>query len=270
MGIVPREPQQQLVQGMGPVSLIDGKPVRVPKAAVVVAGQLRRSIVRGELSAGDALPNETQLMSLYDVSRPVVREALRIVESEGLIAVKRGAGGGARVQQPQIGVAARHTALLLQLEGTTLADLFEARLTLEPDAVRRLAVARPAAAIQRLREQHHKELGLVTDPVAYAAHAALFHEELIEVAGNKTLAVLGRQLLSIVETHNQQTLPRTEDPPEVARGASKHHGEVIDLIEAGDADGAVSLWRHHLEDAATVALDRLGPTTIVDLLDEST
>jgi DNA-binding FadR family transcriptional regulator len=252
------------------VALIDGKPVRVPKAAVVVAGQLRRSIVRGELSRDDALPNESVLMSLYDVSRPVVREALRIIESEGLIAVKRGAGGGARVQQPDVSVAARHTALLLQLEGTTLADLFDARLTLEPDAVRRLATERPPAAIRRLREQHHKELALIADPAAYAEHAARFHEELIEVAGNKTLAVLGRQLLSIVETHNRETLRRTADAPTIAKGASEHHGHVIDLIEAGDVDGAVGLWRQHLDEAAAVALERLGPTTIVDLLDQST
>lgn len=248
---------------------LDASPVRIPKAAVVVAAELRRSIVRGEFEPGDALPNETDLMAIYDVSRPVVREALRIIESESLIGVKRGAGGGARVRRPDIGVAARHTALLLQLEGTTLADLFEARATLEPDAVRRLAERRPRTAIRRLRESHVEELRLVSDPAAYAVHAARFHEELIEVAGNKTLAVLGRQLLHIVEIHNQATLELTADAAEVARDASEFHGTLIDLIEAGDADAAVSHWRQHLDGAAAVALDRLGPKTIVDLLDHT-
>src|SRR5256885_7189092 len=72
--------------------------VRVPKAAELVAGHVRSQIVRGELSEGDALPPESALMEQFDISRPTLREAFRILESEGLITVRRGARGGARVQ----------------------------------------------------------------------------------------------------------------------------------------------------------------------------
>jgi DNA-binding FadR family transcriptional regulator len=251
------------------VSIIEGEPVRVPKVSVMVAAQLRRSIIRGDFKPGDPLPNESGLMELYDVSRPVVREALRIIESESLISVKRGAKGGARVKRPDIAVAARHTALLMQLEGATVADLFEARLTLEPDAVRRLAEQRPPEAMRRLRELHDRELTLVENVTGYPIHAAHFHEGLIELAGNKTLAVLGRLLLQIIEVQNRETFSRlvNTDAVETARGAAVSHGQLIELIEAGKADAAVALWRQHLEEAAEVALQRLGPTTIVDLLD---
>jgi DNA-binding FadR family transcriptional regulator len=249
------------------VSIIEGEPVRVPKVSVMVAAQLRRSIIRGDFQPGDPLPNESGLMELYDVSRPVVREALRIIESESLISVKRGAKGGARVKRPDIAVAARHTALLMQLEGATVADLFEARLTLEPDAVRRLAERRPPDAIRRLRELHERELTLVENVTGYPVHAAHFHEGLIELAGNRTLAVLGRLLLQIIEVQNRATFSRMTDAVAVARGAAVSHGELLELIEAGEADAAVAMWRRHLEEAAEVALERLGPTTIVDLLD---
>ena len=73
------------------------QPVRIPKAAVIVAGEIRRRIVRGELKEGDALPSETELMRFFDVSRPTLREAMRILEAESLIAVKR----GARVERGQ-------------------------------------------------------------------------------------------------------------------------------------------------------------------------
>lgn len=75
-------------------------PVQMPKAAEVVAADVRRRIVRGELRADDALPPETELMSQFGISRPTLREALRILEAEGLVAIRRGARGGARVQAP--------------------------------------------------------------------------------------------------------------------------------------------------------------------------
>src|SRR5215216_4502464 len=106
-----------------------------PKAAVAVAAGLRRRIVLGDLPEGAALPNETELMSQYEVSRPTLREALRILETESLISVKRGAGGGARVVHPEPSVAARHAATALRIQGTTLADVFTARSIIEPAAV---------------------------------------------------------------------------------------------------------------------------------------
>ena len=100
--------------------------VRVPKTAELVASQLRRRIVRGELAEGAALPPESTLMEQFGVSRPTLREAFRVLESESLISVRRGAHGGARVHVPNGDVAARYAALVLEHRGTTLADLFTA------------------------------------------------------------------------------------------------------------------------------------------------
>ena len=82
--------------------------VRVPKAGEMVASQLRRQIVLGELKEDDQLPSESVLMEQFGVSRPTLREAFRILEAEGAITVRRGVRGGARVQVPDINVAARH------------------------------------------------------------------------------------------------------------------------------------------------------------------
>jgi GntR family transcriptional regulator, transcriptional repressor for pyruvate dehydrogenase complex len=248
---------------------LPSEPIRIPKAAVVVASRIRRGIVHGEFEPDHALPNESELMVLYDVSRPVVREALRILESESLIKVKRGVGGGARVRHPDIAVAARHTALLLQLQHTTLEDVFEARGLIEPAAVRRLATDRPPGAIERLKQIHDEELAVLDDLGAYPVAATRFHEEVIELAGNKTIAMIGRLLLEIVETHNRTMFTVLDDEgPAIARGAAEvWHGPLIEMIEAGDADRAVAHWEQHLHEAAELALQRLGHGTVIDLLD---
>ena len=84
-----------------------GQIVRAPKTAELIAGRLRRQIVRGELKEGDTLPPELALMGQFGVSRPTLREAFRILETESLICVRRGARGGAQVTAPELSVAAR-------------------------------------------------------------------------------------------------------------------------------------------------------------------
>ncbi|MBN9593367.1 MAG: FadR family transcriptional regulator, partial [Alphaproteobacteria bacterium] len=75
-------------------------PVRVPKAAELIADVIRRQIVVGELKEGEPLPAEALLMAQFKVSRPTLREAFRILETDGLIQVRRVAGGGARARLP--------------------------------------------------------------------------------------------------------------------------------------------------------------------------
>src|SRR5947208_1536000 len=126
---------------VGPVTAdnVVARAVRVPKTAELVAAELRRQIVRGELKAGDALPPETNLMEQFGVSRPTLREAFRVLESEALITVRRGSRGGARIEVPTGDVAARHAGLLLQVRGTTLGDVYRARMIVEPPAAGMLA-----------------------------------------------------------------------------------------------------------------------------------
>src|SRR5271167_2430100 len=78
-------------------------------------------------------------MDHFQVSRPTLREALRILESDRLIEVRRGSRTGARVRVPGPEIVARPAALLLELSGATLADVMAARIAIEPPAARRLA-----------------------------------------------------------------------------------------------------------------------------------
>ncbi|MET9089695.1 GntR family transcriptional regulator, partial [Streptomyces sp. NPDC004237] len=117
-------------------------PVRVPKTAELVAARLRRMIVRGELAEGESLPSETALMEQFAVSRPTLREAFRVLESESLINVRRGARGGARVQIPEGTVAARYAGVVLEYRGTTLKDVYDARTVIEAPCAGLLAERR--------------------------------------------------------------------------------------------------------------------------------
>jgi DNA-binding FadR family transcriptional regulator len=243
--------------------------VRVPKAGELVAAQLRRQIVTGELREGDALPPESALMEQFGISRPTLREAFRILESEHIIVIKRGARGGAHVLVPDAGAAGRYAGALLQYRGTTLSDLYEARTHLEAASVEMLARKRSAADLRRLDIAVSESEAALPDPVAYAEkHEIQFHRLLIELAGNQTMTVLLEMLLSISELHNQTFLrnhPLDDASEESARAAQRAHARLVELIRAKSADKAVALWRQHLRlvteymvsDPATTVLDVL-------------
>src|SRR5215469_3718883 len=97
---------------------------RLRKKPQQIADELRRLIVSGELSEGDSLGHEPELVERFGVSRPSLREALRILEAEGLISVVRGMLGGVIVHEPDERMAARTAALVLQARNVSLADVY--------------------------------------------------------------------------------------------------------------------------------------------------
>src|ERR1700730_10998688 len=102
---------------IGPDAVPASAAVRSPKTAELVAGTLRRMVVDGQLKDGDFLPNEAELMAHFAVSRPTLREAVRVLESERLVEVRRGSRTGAPVRGAGGEVVARTAGVLLSLSG---------------------------------------------------------------------------------------------------------------------------------------------------------
>ncbi len=244
--------------------------IRVPKTAELVAENLRRQIILGDLKENDSLPPESELMGRFGISRPTLREALRILESESLIVIRRGAKGGARVQAPDIAVAARYAGVLLQSRGTTLEDVSQARIIIEPASVRMLAERPNQRAIARLREILADEAAAVDEPLVFARLATEFHETLVELSGNNTLAVLIGMLRQIMAAHlslrRAEKLVDSETSANAGRKALKAHTKLVDLIEAGQPDEAAELWARHIAAVDQAIAADAGRRTVLDLL----
>ena len=106
--------------GIGPEAR---RRLSAPRIAEIVADELRRQIIDGELADGDLLPRQEVLVEQFNVSLVSLREALRILETEGLVSVRRGNRGGAIVHAPAKTSAAYMLGLLLQSESVVVADL---------------------------------------------------------------------------------------------------------------------------------------------------
>lgn len=243
--------------------------VRVPKAGEMVAAQLRRQIVTGQLKEGDALPPESALMVQFGVSRPTLREAFRILESEQIIQIRRGARGGAHVLVPDVAAAGRYAGTLLQYRGTTLADLHHARGVLESTAVGTLARKRTAADLRRLEGALAEGEEFLGDPIAFAEeHDLQFHRLLAELAGNQTMIVLLDMVFAIIERHNQSFINahRNDGSAEPSvRATQRAHRRIVDLIRAKETDKAVAFWRRHLDQVSEYMISDPAET-VLDVL----
>jgi DNA-binding FadR family transcriptional regulator len=246
--------------GLGAQAYV-GQVVRAPKTAELIATLYRRQIVRGELRPGDTLPSEQQLMGQFGVSRPTLREAFRILEAEDLISVKRGSRGGARVTQPSLSVAARYVGLLLQVQGTTIADVYEARMVLEPACARLLARRRTKQDLADLSACIEE---LAPEPALWSSRAARFHELIMQRSGSKTLAVQGG-----VATHLAMALSRDragDDELANFRRNVRSYEKLVELVDKRDATGAERHWRAHMEAAGQRLLrEDLQSRSVVDL-----
>ncbi len=244
--------------------------VRVPKMAELVAHRLRRQIVAGELSGGDALPPEAALMAQFGVSRPTLREAFRVLEGEGLITVRRGAHGGARVCAPSDDAAGRYAGLVLEYRGATLADVYDARNIIEPPCAAVLARRRTRADLDELNTQLELTRASLDTPSVAIDLLNEFHALLVRRSGNQTMTVLSGMLRQIIDRSTVRHVHALADSPqnaEALRAGFREHEKVVALITARDAPAADALWRRHLTAAQRHNLSGSQPETVLDLLD---
>ena len=230
------------------------EPIKPTRAHEAILAQLQRTILAGELAPGDRLPSEREMMATFGVSRPTVREALRVAEVLGLVAVRHGDPGGPRVLgQPSVGVT-RVLDGLLAAEGTSVAELLEARMVLE-GAAARLAAVRPDAALGPL-EEAYRAMEQAPDFARFVAADALFHRRVAEVGGNRLLVVILTALRDpIVRLITEGLSGATE--AEARAKILRTHGEILEALRARDGAAADRRSRRHLFDlyAALVAPD---------------
>lgn len=228
--------------------------VRAPKMAELIAGKLRRRIVRGELKEGDVLPSEATLMEQFGVSRPTLREGFRVLEAEGLLTIRRGARGGAQVNVPDGGVVARYAGLVLEYRGTTVKDVHDALLVLEPACVVMLAENHTKDQIDALKGlvERAEELSEEQDHDGLIQVQNEFHTVVVDFAGNETLKLMSEMLRNIIDRANWSLFGREHATPQsmqATRAGMEAHTRIVEVIEKGDAAHAEALWRRHLSAA---------------------
>ena len=220
---------------------------RGPKTGEVIAQRIRRRIVTGELPIGERLPAEEELTQEFGIARTTLREALRVLESEGLIKILRGRGGGPIVTRPTVGTLSKGLAVTLQLDGTTVGHLDEARQLLEPRLAGKLALDHTAEDITDLYEivAMAEEAAEKNDRKMFVKAAARMHQAILYRSGNPAISILAALVNDLVYDYYMKSTEKTDSTSlgEAFKRGAKSYRKLVDYIREGKDKDAEEYWR---------------------------
>jgi GntR family transcriptional regulator, galactonate operon transcriptional repressor len=240
-------PAQRLPQSLpdgGTTWTIQSLAARPARLSAVVIQVLVNRIVSGEYLSEALLPPEPALCQSFEVSRSVVREALKVLEEKGLVTVRQGHGtlvadsGEWNLLDPIVLAAmVRHDE-----QREVVDDLVEVRAALEARMAARAASSRTDDDLRRLRELV-RELGeaLEEDP-RYLALDTRFHDELMRIPSNR----LARAVVHSIHDQARSSAWYNDHTAEDLRFTHRGHLAILEQIEAGDQDGAAEAMRQHI------------------------
>jgi len=213
---------------------------RAASLSETVAAQIKESILNGIYGSGDALPSENTLAEQFGVSRVVIREALKDLKSKGLVETRRGPKGGPFVTQLDRLTLGEQFSDLVRLRKMTVAQLYQARLLIEPEVVRLALQQITDAQIRELREQEARA-GSARDVQKRKMFNLDFHRRLGQLSGNPFYIMLMDSFMDFVDRFISVINPTTHNLHE-----GDSHLEIIEALAARDEAKALTLVRTHL------------------------
>ncbi|HEV2282511.1 MAG TPA: FadR/GntR family transcriptional regulator [bacterium] len=219
------------------------QPVRVTRASDGIIHQIKESIFGGELRPGHALPSEKELAEQFKVSRITVRDAMRVLESQGLIQIRVGARGGAFVARPSAAPVSESLTNMLRLKQATLRDLVEARLLVEPHVASIAAQRATPEDLRAMEAAIAAARGARTSGDRYFIPSSVaFHLALAEAAKNPVLFFAVSSFRALFHEALAALLPADD----MADRAIADHQRILEAIGARDGGRARDLMHEHL------------------------
>ncbi|MFW0792516.1 FadR/GntR family transcriptional regulator [Gordonia sp. CPCC 205515] len=235
-----------------PSSSGDGwQPVARARTYELVIDAIEEQILAGTLRVGDALPPERELAARLQVSRPAVREALRVLEAQGVLrsATGSGAGAGTFVAAMPGEALSRFLRLHIALANFELAEIIEARVTLECSSVALAARATDPERLVDVRAAMARMEANDTDREQFNDDDTAFHTAIAEAGGNRLVTALTVAIRNALRASILDAFQEIDDWSALRDELMVEHRAILAAIEAGDASRASHLAEQHIRDS---------------------
>jgi len=205
------------------------------KLAMSIARDIVRQIGDGRLMAGSPLASEAEMATTYSVGRTSVREALRLLEVQGLINIRTGPGGGPTVMESTTADAGRMLSLHMNVRGCTFGELAQARLEIDPILAGLAAENATANGIERLKDIVETMEGIPLGRNAeWARTASMFNGIIAAMAGNSVLALLSSALRAIYA----ERISQINYTAKMRKNAIVQYRQIIDAVSENNVENA--------------------------------
>jgi GntR family transcriptional repressor for pyruvate dehydrogenase complex len=214
---------------------------RAASLSSTIIADVRRALTARRLKPGDTLGTEKELAARYGASRIVARDALRSLEALGIVEIRMGKGGGARIAKGNPRLFAEALAIQLDLTGISPGEVIDAQRAIECMAAELAAQNATASDLRRIRSLLEEAERALSERDEYTRLSKAFHFAVAEASHNRVLVV---QLVSL--DHIAWPLRNTTLTPAVAHRVLAVHKELAELIEMRDSAGARRLMDEHM------------------------
>ena len=222
-------------------------PIRSRKIVDVVVERLETQILEGAMRDGDRLPSEEQLAIRLGVGRRSVREALKVLETKGLVEVQSGVGTLVKRTDLDefLDVLNRNMSSYLSINKADFDHVMELRRLLEGAALQRLAAAPDPERLGRLAtEITRQRLACATEDYhTYQEAHFSFHEQIVDVLDNPVISMIYRQVLGLI----RGPMERSGSNPQVSIRALGDHGRMLAALERGASGEVLEILDRHLQ-----------------------
>lgn len=225
-------------------------PISVPKASDILAEQLRNKILNGDIARGEALPAERELVSESGLSRSSVRDALRLLEVEGLIVTRPGRTGGSTVRLPGRDSVARPMELFVKSHEIHLGSLLDCRLAIEPFLALRAAENRTDDDLVKMQQLHKQFVATTSNIGEYKRLNLDWHMAVAQASHNELLIAFMEAISNpILDAAGYQQVTTAK----IREEAKKAHGAILEAIRKQEPELARRRMEKHLRAYIDVA-----------------
>lgn len=221
---------------------MDGMDFKINKDAmyVTVADKLEKLILSDSMGPNKKLPSEQSLATSFGVSRPVIREALKLLNARGLVTPRN--GEGSFTCQPHTSMITDTMSRIVHIQNIDMKCVFDVRATLEIMAARQCAEHITDAGVNELREINARMQQHVSNPDERAKLDIEFHQRVARISQNPILEIFIESMASLLYA----MIIKPVGVFAFSEDGIKVHNLIINALESGDPDLAEDAMRAHL------------------------
>ncbi len=219
-------------------------PVKSGKISERIVQQIKNAILRGTLKQGDRLPPERKLVERFRASRISVREALKNLETSGLLRIKP--GSGVFVAEVNSKLLSESLSSILHIRKATINELTEARIILEPGIARLAAERITPEEMIRLDQNVQKTIKVVNSNRPAYQQNIEFHSLLAEATHNPVIALIMNPLFDVLKEMNLEMEGPVQRRIDISRHAVVYHQKILKAIREKDERKVYKLMLKHI------------------------